>query len=77
MVYSYVTFSKEDEWFNIVFENNMELNCFLKVLFKPINSNMIFGKDRVDLNRIKLRDPEVILAMLEEYGLTYITEGLS
>ncbi len=52
----------------------MEPNKFLKVRFLP-NTVEVFGKDKVDLNMIKLRDPEVILLTLEEYGITLITEG--
>jgi len=75
MVYSYVTYTKQDKYFNLVFENDMEAGKLLKVRFLP-NTAEVFGKDKVDLTGIKYRDPEVILLMLEEYGITLITEGL-
>ncbi len=75
MVYSYVTYTKQGRYFNLVFENDMEADRLLKVRFLP-NTDGVFGKDKVDLTGIKYRDPEVILLMLEEYGITLITEGL-
>ena len=76
MVYSYVTYSKQGEYFYLVFENAMEPDQFLKITFKPYNHCMIFSSENIDLQSIKMRDPEVILAYIEAHGLTLITEGL-
>ena len=48
----------------------------LLVKFLP-NTPMVFDKDKVNLQQMKMRDPEVLLACLEEYGITLITKGLS
>jgi hypothetical protein len=72
MVYSYVTHSKQGVYFNLIFENDMEQGNFLKVKFLPRDGFMVFSEFNIDLQSIKMRDPESIMNYLGEYGLTLI-----
>ena len=73
--YSYVTFSKEGQYFRIVFERDTEEEHYLVVKFLPKHPFMIFNEEHIDLSGMKLRDPEVILNILESYGITLILKG--
>lgn len=75
MIFSYVTHSQYGKVISLVFENDMEPDDFLKFRFLSQVSYNVFDKDILDLNQFKMRDPEVILACFEEYGLTLITQG--
>jgi len=70
MIYSYVTHTKQGEYYILVFENDME-DSILQVKFLP-TTPLPFSKDNIDLQSMKLRDPEMILFTLETYGLTMI-----
>ena len=76
MIITYETFSIYNEYYTIVFSQCMEVDKYLKVRFKPYNTNMIFSTDRIDLSSIKMRDAETVLLMMEEHGITLIIEGL-
>ena len=76
MVYSFVTYSKQGEYFHLVFENDLEPEHYLKVKFLPYDSSDIFSKQNIDLLSIKMRDPESILHYIEQHVITLITEGL-
>jgi len=75
MIYSYTTYSKQGEYYTIVFENDFDPDNNLIVKFLP-KVPLPFSKDNIDLQAIKLRDPEVILYMLEQCGLTMIMKGV-
>ena len=75
MVYSYVTHSKQDKYYIITFENDMENGELLVIKFLP-KTPMVFSKENIDLSMMKMRDPEVILGLLEEHGITLILQGL-
>ena len=75
MTYSYITHSKQGRYIYLVFDNDMEDHS-LVVKFLP-SVQLPFSEDNIDLSQIKMRDPEVILATLEQYGTTLITKGLS
>ncbi len=74
MIVSFVTYTKDDEYYNLVFSHHLE-DKYLKIRFKP-NTDMVFSKDKIDLIKIKMKDAEAVLSMLEQYGMTLITEGL-
>lgn len=74
MIVSFVTYTKDGEYYNLVFSHYLE-DKYLKVRFKP-NTDIVFSKEKVDLIGIKMRDAETVLLMLEQYGMTLITEGL-
>lgn len=76
MVYSFVTYSKQDDYFHLVFENALEPEHYLKVKFLPYDTTTVFNKHNIDLSSIKMRDPESILYCIEQHGLTLIIEGL-
>lgn len=76
MAYSFITYSKQGDYFHLVFENDLEPEHYLKVKLLPYNSSDIFSKQSIDLLSIRMRDPESILHYIEQYGLTLITEGL-
>ena len=73
MTYSYLTHSKHGDYYILLFINDME-DIELKVKFLPTIS-LPFSRDNIDLQSMKLRDPEMILYMLESCGLTMILEG--
>ena len=73
--YSFVTYSKINDYFLIILENDFEQEDYLKIKFLPNkNIDMIFSADKIDLQMMKLRDPEVVLSIFEEYGLTMIVK---
>ena len=74
MIIDFVTYSKVGDYFNLVFCECTE-EKYINIRFLP-NVSMVFSKDKVDLSSIKMRDTEVVLLMLEEYGITLITKGL-
>ena len=74
MVYSYITHYKLENVYIITFNNDIE-NHQLVIKFLP-TFPMVFSKHNINLSQMKLRDPEVLLACLEEYGLTLIIKGL-
>ena len=76
MTITYETFSVHKGYYNIVFSQCTEEDKYLKVRFKPYITDMIFSREHIDLSSIKMRDAEVVLLILEEYGMTFITEGL-
>ncbi len=73
MTYSYKTHSKHQECYNILFESDVD-ELVLLVKFLP-KTPLVFSKDKVDLQMMKLRDPEMLLYTLEAYGLTQILKG--
>ena len=75
MTYSYITHSKQGRYIHLVFDNDMEDHS-LVVKFLP-SVPLPFSEENIDLSQIKMRDPEVILATLEQYGTTLIIKGLS
>lgn len=75
MTYSYTTHSKQGRYIYLVFDNDMEDHSLI-VKFLP-DVPFPFAEDNIDLSQIKMRDPDVILATLEQYGITLITKGLS
>lgn len=73
MVYSFVTYSKVPLGFIMVFNNDLEDNKYLKLLFVPHKfENNPFSKDKIDIHSIKMRDVEVLINYISEYGLTKI-----
>lgn len=74
MIVSFVTYTKDGEYYNLVFSHHLE-DKYLKIRFKP-NTGMVFSKEKVNLIEVKMRDAETVLLMLEQYGMTLITEGL-
>ena len=73
--YSFVTYTKIESFYLFVFESDLVPDTFMKVRLLPRKTNMLFSE--LDIHHMKLRDPEVILYMLELYGLTLILEGLN
>jgi len=75
MVYSYVTHSKQGHYYTITFSNDMEPDSDLVVRFLP-TTDLPFAKGNIELQLMKLRDPELILYTLEQHGLTIILKGI-
>ena len=74
MVYSFVTYSIQGKYFILTFEDIME-DATLVIKFLS-NVTDPFDQNKINLPMIKMRDPEVILYQLEEYGMTIILKGL-
>lgn len=74
MIVSFVTYTKDGPYYNIVFADCLE-DKYLKIRFKP-NTDIVFSKEKINLIEIKMRDVETVLSMFEQYGMTLITEGL-
>lgn len=74
MVYSYTTHSKQGNYYYIKFEDVMD-GTQLLIKFLP-KSSMVFSRDNLNLQQMRFRDPEVLLQLFEEYGLTLILKGI-
>lgn len=64
--------SKMNDIYNILFECDTDDSSII-VKFLP-RVELVFDKNKVDLQSMKMRDIESILYILELYGLTYITK---
>lgn len=71
MVYSYLTHSKQAEYYLIVFTEGMNSDNTVAIHFLPMAA-LPFAKGNIELHNIKHRELNMILYNLELYGMTLI-----
>lgn len=76
MVFSYVTHSEQNEYYTIVFADILETGTTITIRFLP-TVTLPFAPGNIDLHNIKHRDLDMILYILESYGMTFIIDTKS
>ena len=71
MVYSYLTHSKQTEYYLIVFIDSMNSDNTVAIRFLPM-AELPFAPGNIELHNMKHRDIDMILYNLELYGMTLI-----
>ena len=74
MTYSFVTYSKQGKYYLIVFACDLT-DEQLVIKFLP-TTELPFSSEHIDLVNMRLRDPYMILSIIESYGITLILKGL-